>query len=177
MEKFSEAGRIRTWKAKSFFQSENIPQAVEHYLAASKFFTVDKMPMPAISCLRHAAEMLCKVRKYVNAAELYAEIGKKELEGHSIELQACESFFISILLFLAHGSCGDLPMIKERLRSFTEADILFRNSPQNDFVQKLMESKDTQTFSFHVYEYCFLHDVDVLTLDIMDVIQQQIQPN
>lgn len=153
-------------------------RAAEEYEAASKFFMVAAKVIPALSCMHHAAKILCKLRDYLPAAELFATIGQQELRNNLTKFQARESFFLSGLLLLANGSRGDFPLIKERLEAFSVADDLFRESPHFYFLHNLMmviDSGDLEQFSFHIYAYSSVHDIDILTLEIFSDIMKQIR--
>ena len=157
-------------------KSGNIIGAIEGYHAASKLYMADEKMTSALSNVRHAAELHCNVRDYTRAAELYAEIGRQELLLNLTKLQAHQSFFLSGLLLLAHG-CRDFSTVKARLKAFSESDDLFAESPQHAFLRNMImviESGDTDQFSFHVYAICSVLEMDASTIEIIEAIYKRV---
>jgi len=127
--------------------------------------------------MRHAAGLLFKIREYLQAAELYADIGRYELMNNLTKFQARESFFLSGLLLLAHGP-RNFTAIKDKLKYFSETDVLFQDSTEHQFLKNMItviESGDMKDFAFHMYAYCSVIEVDTMTLETLEAIQKNIR--
>ena len=179
--KLDQAGRIHSWIAKGYEESNQTLRAIDEYKLTLKYFKGKDMTEQVLMCQRRIAHLLCLNVDLKQASELYQSIGLKELESNLTKYNAHVSLFKSALLLLPSsinaGKPYNFTKVNEQIKWFKAKDFRFEVSAACDFLHNIIlilskRGNVLHLFIDHVYDYDSLYPMDPVCLNILEDIMR-----
>lgn len=143
--RLAAAAKLEKEFAEALEKDGSLSEAIEHYRKAAQYFHAEDQPQAAVGCRAKVAALLGELDKFMEAAELYEEIGEFYTSG-PMKHQSREPYVRALICRAAlinNENRGELSAeCAETWTAYTQRDPNLRYTREAEFIAKVLEAAE-----------------------------------